>query len=95
MEELLTLMTGPLGARAQGPGAVSLWLVYVTAATVLLCLLVVPWLREYILSSNKKKRNLPPGPKGLPLLGHLLFIRKSLHHETCKRWAKEYGPVFR
>ncbi|KAH7709062.1 Protein CYP-33C1 [Aphelenchoides avenae] len=42
-----------------------------------------------------KRRNLPPGPIPLPLLGNIPTIaRNHCRYGVFKQWAKEYGPVF-
>ncbi|KAK1272975.1 Flavonoid 3',5'-hydroxylase 1 [Acorus gramineus] len=35
----------------------------------------------------------PPGPKGLPLLGSLPFLRHDVHRQFAEI-AREYGPIF-
>jgi cytochrome P450 len=36
-----------------------------------------------------------PGPRGLPLVGNLLQLRRPRIHQDVERWARRYGPVFR
>ncbi|XP_006346716.1 cytochrome P450 CYP736A12-like [Solanum tuberosum] len=40
----------------------------------------------------KKKQKLPPGPKGLPIIGNLHMIGKNIHQDLHKI-AKKYGPI--
>ncbi|CAN8033051.1 unnamed protein product, partial [Ixodes persulcatus] len=65
----------------------------VTVVPVLVCLLL--WL---IWSRSRRHPNwnkLPPGPKGLPLVGNLPFLSKCFDPVQCKAWAQQYGSVFR
>ncbi|XP_042037555.1 cytochrome P450 71AU50-like [Salvia splendens] len=43
-------------------------------------------------SLMKLKKKLPPGPKGLPILGHLHMIGKN-PHQDLHRIAKAHGPI--
>ena len=36
-----------------------------------------------------------PGPRGLPVLGNLLQVKRANIHQTVERWSREYGPYFR
>ncbi|CAI9109284.1 OLC1v1009085C1 [Oldenlandia corymbosa var. corymbosa] len=40
----------------------------------------------------KKRKRLPPGPKGLPILGHLHMLGKNPHQDLCKL-ARKHGPI--
>ncbi|XP_060186303.1 cytochrome P450 71AU50-like [Lycium barbarum] len=42
--------------------------------------------------SKKKKLKLPPGPRGLPLLGNLHMVGENLHQDLYKI-AKKHGPI--
>lgn len=56
--------------------------------TVFLVSLTCLWLR----GSNNKARKLPPGPKGLPILGSLLKLGANPHIDLHKL-SKKYGPI--
>ncbi|KAJ9549984.1 hypothetical protein OSB04_022527 [Centaurea solstitialis] len=43
---------------------------------------------------NSTSSSLPPGPRGLPLVGYLPFLGPNLHHEFTKL-AQIYGPIFK
>lgn len=38
---------------------------------------------------------LPPGPWGIPLVGHLAILRTGFYGGECIELARKYGPVFR
>ncbi|CAG7732357.1 unnamed protein product [Allacma fusca] len=52
-------------------------------------LLVSATVYSYI---QKRGKNFPPGPIGLPLLGHLPLLG-SCPHKTLWDWKKTYGPL--
>lgn len=42
--------------------------------------------------SNVRRRNLPPGPKGLPVIGNVLMLRRYTHRGLAQL-GKQYGGV--
>ncbi|CAI9109286.1 OLC1v1009087C1 [Oldenlandia corymbosa var. corymbosa] len=40
----------------------------------------------------KKRNRLPPGPRGLPILGNILILGKNPHQDLCKL-ARKHGPI--
>lgn len=50
------------------------------------------WLQKERLPEGVK---LLPGPPGYPLVGHNPFFSNLFDRERLKKWAAEYGPVFR
>ncbi|KAJ7672849.1 putative monooxygenase [Mycena rosella] len=46
-----------------------------------------------LLTLSRKKKQLPPGPRPLPILGNALQIPKKYQWLTFSRWAKEYGDL--
>ncbi|XP_016447078.1 cytochrome P450 71AU50 [Nicotiana tabacum] len=57
--------------------------------TTLILALVIYMFHKLLNIKNRKK--LPPGPIGIPILGHLHLIGKN-PHQTFYRLAKKYGP---
>ncbi|XP_073134292.1 cytochrome P450 71AU50-like [Henckelia pumila] len=46
-------------------------------------------------TSNKEKHDpIPPGPRGLPILGYLPFLQLNLHIQFSEL-AKKYGPLYK
>nr|XP_009791748.1 PREDICTED: cytochrome P450 CYP736A12-like [Nicotiana sylvestris] len=63
----------------------SLWL---ALAVVALFFLLLQQLQKF----SKKKKKLPPGPRGLPLLRNLHMVGDNLHQDLYKI-ANKYGPI--
>ncbi|XP_009767392.1 cytochrome P450 71AU50-like [Nicotiana tabacum] len=57
--------------------------------TTLILALVIYMFHKLLNIKNRKK--LPPGPIGIPILGHLHLIGKNAHQDLYKL-AKKYGP---
>ncbi|KAK9069204.1 hypothetical protein SSX86_013320 [Deinandra increscens subsp. villosa] len=60
--------------------------------------LAISWYKKTILPSSDDNGidapPLPPGPKGLPLVGYFPFLSPNLHHEFTQM-ANRYGPIFK
>lgn len=78
-----------LSLKFQFPAAMdpldTLWLVTILA-------FVVTFLWARCLSG--RKLNLPPGPRGTPILGYLPFLGMN-HHVMFSELSKTYGPILR
>jgi cytochrome P450 len=66
-------------------GSTTSWLALATA--ILLTLIRFLWKR------STDARTLPPGPKGLPLIGNLHQVPKKRQFEDLYRLSKDYGPI--
>ncbi|XP_077242986.1 geraniol 8-hydroxylase-like [Tasmannia lanceolata] len=65
-----------------------------TILIVSLALFAILWYTWTAKKSSKGKFPLPPGPRGLPLVGYLPFLTSDLHHDFGKL-AKTYGPIMK
>lgn len=54
---------------------------------VILVLLVVWWYGTI-------PKNIPPGPRGLPIVGCALEVNPATAHLKLLEWAKKYGPIY-
>ncbi|KAF9593163.1 hypothetical protein IFM89_020459 [Coptis chinensis] len=64
-------------------------------AALFIAFLAGLWFVLYHLSSSRDKNcssSLPPGPLGLPLIGHLHMLGVLPHH-NLRKMAKKYGPI--
>ena len=49
----------------------------------------------YLFFTRIQHKRLPPGPKPLPIIGHLLQIPTKREYDTYAQWGREYGDVVR
>lgn len=61
--------------------------------TALCCLLVLVVAR--LLGKRSSRLPMPPGPRGLPLLGNVLQMPREQEWTTFAKWAKTYGDIMR
>ncbi|KAE8658848.1 MFP1 attachment factor 1 family protein [Hibiscus syriacus] len=47
---------------------------------------------KFIVQKRKTRRNLPPSPPALPIIGHLHLLKQSAHR-TLDQLSQKYGPV--
>ncbi|KAF9243459.1 cytochrome P450 [Melanogaster broomeanus] len=64
-----------------------------SAVFSLLSVSAVAVLARYVRRKEARVLNLPPGPKGLPLLGNILDINTSEPWLTFTQWAASYGDL--
>lgn len=43
-----------------------------------------------VVSLNRKRRSLPPGPKGVPILGNIFDVPKEFEWLAYDRWSREF-----
>lgn len=65
--------------------------VMITLTLLLLSVLGAGYLMMYLF---RTKRPLPPGPKGLPLLGNIFDVPEDKPWLTYQHWSREYGEFF-
>ncbi|PPQ68795.1 hypothetical protein CVT26_001710 [Gymnopilus dilepis] len=56
----------------------------------LLLLLLLP----RFVNSYRRHKALPPGPRGLPIVGNVLQVSPQRPWLDFERWAQEFGPIF-
>ncbi|XP_044130665.1 cytochrome P450 2G1-like [Bufo gargarizans] len=64
------------------------------SGTLLLAVLVSLILYFFTWRRNLKKKNLPPGPPPLPILGTLLHVSTKEMPQSLMKLSETYGPVF-
>ncbi|THG07524.1 isoflavone 2'-hydroxylase-like [Camellia sinensis] len=57
-----------------------------------ICLIIFPLLLLLFKLKQKRYKNLPPSPPGIPILGHLHLLKEPLH-QTLQAISDKYGPI--
>lgn len=60
------------------------------AAAILTVVVTVLWKR---LLTKKRPGLLPPGPKGLPIIGNLLDLPSNQKGQTYAKWGESWGEI--
>ncbi len=53
--------------------------------------LLIAFILVAVVSLNRTRRSLPPGPKGLPILGNIFDVPKEFEWLAYARWSRQYG----
>ena len=67
---------------------------YFTAASALLAFALMLYIVVSWGFGQRHTLPLPPGPKGLPILGNFLDMRAARECETLRTWRDTYGELF-
>ena len=70
---------------------------YTDVKTVIIATVVFVLLFEYVKHRRRNKgppRNLPPGPRGWPILGNMPSLDPKAPYKTLNKMAEEYGPIY-
>ncbi|KAL7089919.1 hypothetical protein ACP275_12G007200 [Erythranthe tilingii] len=59
---------------------------------ILLSVIVFVYLLQQLKKKKNQNKNIPPGPIGIPILGHLHLLGKN-PHQNLHRLARKYGPI--
>ncbi|NWU92895.1 CP2K1 protein, partial [Upupa epops] len=67
----------------------------ISTANVLVGIIIfLSFLKMRGLWSSPQRKNFPPGPRALPIIGNLLLFDLKRPYRTYLQLAKKYGPVF-
>lgn len=81
-------MGGEGSSDGQVPGLTQFHKIAITLAVLITTLVAIVMLK------SKKKGNLPPGPKPVPIFGNLMLMDdKEAAHRTFARLGEKYGPL--
>ena len=74
----------------------ALWVDYASSnvSAIIACLIAILAV-VYFVWTRKTNAKLPPGPRGLPVIGYLPFLGTTDLHKTFTELAGVYGPIFK
>ncbi|XP_019265702.1 PREDICTED: premnaspirodiene oxygenase-like [Nicotiana attenuata] len=61
---------------------------------ILILSLIILWYKWTSNISKNEKSRLPPGPRGLPIVGFLTFLRSNLHNQLTEL-SQQYGSIYK
>lgn len=67
---------------------------YLATLVLSILLLSIFWYKKASLNLSGKTPPLPPGPRGLPVLGYLPFLSSNILHQFTDL-AHQYGPIYK
>ncbi|KAL7208473.1 hypothetical protein ACSBR1_030257 [Camellia fascicularis] len=59
---------------------------------IIFSLLLLFFILKLLTSKQERYKNLPPSPRGLPIIGHLHLLKEPLH-QTLQAFSDKYGPI--
>ncbi|KAK4365246.1 hypothetical protein RND71_016604 [Anisodus tanguticus] len=62
--------------------------------TLSIVFLTILWYKFTPNIPHDQESRLPPGPRGLPIVGFLPFLRSNLHHQLTEL-SQHYGPIYK
>lgn len=65
---------------------------YTLAAAAFVIFIILYWSKRDIAPPGFK---LPPGPRGLPLVGHVPFVTMEFSHNQFRKWSTTYGSILK
>ncbi|PWA36346.1 cytochrome P450 [Artemisia annua] len=67
----------------------------VLVITISVAILATLWYKYTLSSSSNGAPSLPPGPRSLPIVGYIPFLRPDELHKQFTDMSHTYGPIFK